>query len=71
LPPFTVAHAEDPTYNNPLRVKGGGEGGIMPATAVVMNALCDALAEVGINDLPMPATPEVLYKALLSRAAFK
>jgi carbon-monoxide dehydrogenase large subunit len=60
LPAFEVTHLEDPTPGNPLRVKGAGEGGTIPATAAVMNALCDAL---GVDDLPMPATPEKVWRA--------
>ena len=67
LPSFRVGHAEDPTSGNPLRVKGGGEGGIVAATAVVHNALCDALAECGVEDVPMPATPLAIWEALKKR----
>ncbi|MGH8741483.1 MAG: xanthine dehydrogenase family protein molybdopterin-binding subunit, partial [Burkholderiales bacterium] len=63
LPRFECELAEDPTPGNPLRVKGGGEGGIVPATAAVINALCNAL---GVDDLPMPATPQSIWKALQS-----
>ncbi len=66
LPSFRVGHAEDPTSGNPLRVKGGGEGGIVAATAVVHNALCDALAQCGVADVPMPATPVAIWSALRS-----
>jgi carbon-monoxide dehydrogenase large subunit len=61
LPLFKCELMEDPTAGNPLRVKGGGEGGIVPATAAVINALCDAL---GVEDLPMPATPQTIWRAL-------
>jgi carbon-monoxide dehydrogenase large subunit len=61
LPAFRLGHAEDPTVGNPLGIKGGGEGGIVPATAAVVNALCDAL---GVEDLPMPATHEVVLGAI-------
>ena len=44
VPRFTVALTEDPTKGNPLRVKGGGEAGITPALAVIMNAVVDALS---------------------------
>jgi len=62
LPSFRVALAEDPTSGNPLRVKGGGEAGIMPATAAVVNALCDALSAACANDVQMPATPMIIWK---------
>jgi len=66
LPEFVLGHAEDPTGGNPLQVKGGGEGGIVPATAAVVNALCDAL---GVVALPMPATSAVVWGALKRRGA--
>jgi aerobic carbon-monoxide dehydrogenase large subunit len=64
LPSFETALAEDPTQGNPLRVKGGGEGGVVPATAAVINALCDAL---GVDHVAMPATPQRIWKLLQTR----
>ncbi len=61
VPAFRAECLEDPTAGNPLRVKGGGEGGIMPATAAVINALCDAL---GVDDIEMPATPQRVWQCL-------
>jgi len=58
--------AEDPTAGNPLRVKGGGEGGIVPATGAVMNAICDAL---DVDELAMPATPQKVWMLLQEIAA--
>ena len=63
VPPLTIELAEDPTAGNPLRVKGGGESGITPATAVIFNALADALGERGV-ELSMPATPAVVWNFL-------
>ncbi len=66
FPSFVTAHVEDRTHaaGNALHVKGGGEGGISPATAVVINALVHALAEKNVEDLPMPATPMVVWRAV-------
>jgi aerobic carbon-monoxide dehydrogenase large subunit len=61
LPSFVLDHAEDPTGGNPLQIKGGGEGGIVPATAAVVNALCDAL---GVEDLQMPVTSGAVWGIL-------
>ena len=61
LPAFETALVEDPTPGNPLRIKGGGEGGVVPASAAVINALCDAL---GVDDVPLPATPQCVWKIL-------
>ena len=64
VPSFTVELAEDPTKGNPLRVKGGGEAGITPALAVIMNAVVDALSVHGIEHLDMPATPARVWAAI-------
>jgi carbon-monoxide dehydrogenase large subunit len=61
IPPLTVELTEDPTPGNPLGVKGGGESGITPATAVIFNALADALRDFGSDELDMPAVPAVVW----------
>jgi carbon-monoxide dehydrogenase large subunit len=53
-----------PTKTNPLGVKGAGEAGAVGAMPAVGNALVDALAHLGIRDLKMPATPEVIWRAI-------
>ncbi len=68
VPSFEVQRAEDPTKLNPLRVKGAGEGGIAPVTAAVTSAICHALAEFGVVDLPMPITPASIWKAMQTHA---
>ena len=67
LPSFALHVTEDPTAGNVLRVKGAGECGILPTTAAVLNAACDALRDFRVRDLPMPATPEVIWRAIQSR----
>jgi len=68
VPNFTVELAEDPTKGNPLRVKGGGEAGITPAPAVIMNAVVDALSVHGIEHIDMPATPARVWAAIKAAA---
>jgi carbon-monoxide dehydrogenase large subunit len=53
-----------PTKSNPLGVKGAGEAGAVGAMPAVGNALIDALKPVGVRDLPMPATPERIWRAI-------
>jgi aerobic carbon-monoxide dehydrogenase large subunit len=53
-----------PTKLNPLGVKGAGEAGTVGAMPVVMNAIIDALAPLGVRDLDMPATPERVWRAI-------
>ena len=61
---FEVELTEDPTKGNALRVKGGGEAGITPSSAVLINAVLDALSEIGIEHIDMPATPQRLWAAI-------
>ena len=49
FPHMDVELTEDPTAGNVLRVKGGGEAGITPSSAVLMNAVMDALSGFGID----------------------
>jgi carbon-monoxide dehydrogenase large subunit len=58
LPRFRIALVEDPTAGNPLRVKGGGECGVTPAAAAVINAVVDALSDFGVEHIDLPATPQ-------------
>ena len=54
LPNFITSLHEVPTLNNPLGVKGGGEGATVSATAAFLNAVCDALQNYGVQDLTCP-----------------
>ncbi len=58
-----------PTATNPLGVKGAGEAGCVGALPAVVNALVDALSPLGIRHVPMPATPEALWRAMRDHRA--
>jgi carbon-monoxide dehydrogenase large subunit len=64
VPDFKTGLHEVPTANNPLGVKGGGEGATVSATAAFINAVCDALREYGVRDIDMPATPAKIWRAI-------
>jgi aerobic carbon-monoxide dehydrogenase large subunit len=64
VPNFNTGLHEVPTANNPLGVKGGGEGATVSATAAFINAVCDALRDYDVRDIEMPATPERLWRAM-------
>ncbi len=64
FPHLEVELTEDPTTGNALRVKGGGEAGITPSSAVLINAVIDALADLGIEHIDMPATPQRVWSAI-------
>ena len=64
LPSFATEISEVESTSNPLGLRGGGEGGTTPALAAVVNAICDALAELGVEHIEMPATPERVWQSI-------
>jgi carbon-monoxide dehydrogenase large subunit len=64
LPAFTTEISEVPSTAHPLGLRGGGEGGTTPALGAVVNAIVDALAELGVEHLELPATPERVWRAI-------
>ena len=64
LPPLATEISEVPSASNPLGLRGGGEGGTTPALAAVINAVVDALAELGVEHVEMPATPERVWRTI-------
>jgi aerobic carbon-monoxide dehydrogenase large subunit len=68
MPAIDIDFSPVPSTTNPLGAKGVGEGGTVAATPTVMNAILDALAQRGVPDVPMPATPERVWRALRDAA---
>jgi len=64
LPAFRTEISEVPSTSNPLGLRGGGEGGTTPAPGAVVNAIVHALAELGVEHLEMPVTPERVWSAI-------
>lgn len=69
LPAFVTDRTETPATTNPLGVKGVGEAGTIASTPAVVNAIVDALRPYGVNDVPMPCTPERVWRAINGGAA--
>jgi aerobic carbon-monoxide dehydrogenase large subunit len=61
---FRTEISEVLSPTNPLGVRAGGEGGTTPALAVVVNAIVDALAELGVTHFDMPVTAQRVWQAL-------
>jgi len=64
LPSFKSEGVDFPSEKNPLGVKGIGEGSIIPPTAVIANAVEDALADLGVEISEVPITSARLFSAL-------
>ena len=64
VPSFTVDTTVTECSHNPLGVKGCGEAGAIGAPPAVINAILNALSEVGVTNLDMPATPHRVWQAI-------
>ncbi len=64
VPSLTLGHTVTPSPTNPLGVKGIGEAGTIGAAPAVINAVVDALSSLGVHDMPMPASPHNVWKAI-------
>ncbi|NJP23305.1 aerobic carbon-monoxide dehydrogenase large subunit [Microbispora hainanensis] len=58
VPRIETAHLETPSPLNPLGIKGAGEAGVIPVSAVIASAVEDA---EGITITRMPISPSDLY----------
>jgi len=64
LPSFEVSNTETASPRNPLGAKGIGESGTIGSTPAVHNAVCDAVAHLGVEHVDMPCTPQTVWQAL-------
>jgi aerobic carbon-monoxide dehydrogenase large subunit len=71
LPGLEFSYNVVPCRTNPLGVKGAGEAGAIGAPPALVNAVVDAVGELGIDHLDMPLTSERLWRALRDATARK
>jgi len=64
LPFFDCALIELPATSHRYGIRPGGEGGTTPALGATINAVVDALSELGVRHVEMPATPERVWRAI-------
>jgi len=64
FPDIEVILCEVPCKTNPLGVKGAGEAGAVGSAPATISAVVDALADLGVKHVDMPATPEKLWAIL-------
>ncbi len=64
LPNLNVGTQSVLGASNPLEVKGVGEVGAIGSPPAVINAVLDALAPLGVDDISMPATPAKVWQAI-------
>ena len=69
FPTFTLAFNEVLCTTNPMGIKGAGEAGTVGALGCVTNALVNALQDMGIKHVEMPATAERLWRLMYEAKA--
>jgi len=68
LPSFERGVMQTPTPLNPLGAKGIGESATIGSTPAVVNAVVDALADLGVRHLNPPLGPERVWRAIRDAA---
>jgi carbon-monoxide dehydrogenase large subunit len=51
-----------PCPNNPLGVKGAGEGGLIPVGGIMANAIADALSHLNVQPMELPLSPARIWQ---------
>jgi aerobic carbon-monoxide dehydrogenase large subunit len=64
LPSFELDRTVTPSPVNSMGVKGVGEAGTIAASAVVTNAVIDAIRPLGVDYINMPLTPIRVWQAI-------
>ena len=64
MPPIEVKLNSVPSTTNMLGMKGAGEAGAIGAPPAIINAVVDALSDLGITHIDMPVTPESVWAAI-------
>jgi aerobic carbon-monoxide dehydrogenase large subunit len=71
LPQIKFATREVLTKVNVLGAKGVGEAGTVGSLAATVNAVCNALAPLGVRHIEMPCTPDRVWAAIQAAQAAK
>jgi aerobic carbon-monoxide dehydrogenase large subunit len=64
MPKIETAYTVTPSPVNPLGVKGVGETGTIASVPTLVNAVCDALAPLGVTHIDKPLTPARVWAAI-------
>jgi carbon-monoxide dehydrogenase large subunit len=67
MPAFQLERTETPTPLNPFGAKGAGDVSQPAVAPAVVNAICDALSDLGVRHLDLPVTPEKIWRAMNQR----
>lgn len=66
VPSIATSFRPVPCKTNPGGFKGAGEGGTVGSISTLKQAVLDALAPLGVRDVPKPMTPLAIWTAIQS-----
>ncbi|MGE0332870.1 MAG: xanthine dehydrogenase family protein molybdopterin-binding subunit [Ramlibacter sp.] len=69
FPQFNIGTVCTPCTHNPLGTKGCGEAGAIGSPPAVINAVLDALKDLGVKEFDMPASPSRVWEAIQNAKA--
>jgi carbon-monoxide dehydrogenase large subunit len=69
VPPMAMYHIETPSPLTEFGIKGAGESGAIAPPAAILNAINDALSDLGVVMTETPVTPRRLLAKLAEAKA--
>ena len=69
VPDWETGHTVTPSPHHPLGAKGIGESATVGSPPAIVNAVCDALAPLGVRHIDMPCTPGRVWDAMQAASA--
>ena len=64
MPTFELDRTVTPTPLNPMGAKGAGDVSQPAVAPAIVNAICDALSDLGVRHIDVPVTPEKVWRAM-------
>jgi carbon-monoxide dehydrogenase large subunit len=64
MPSFELDRTVTPTHINPLGAKGAGDVSQPAVAPAIVNAICDALSDLGVQHIDLPVTPEKIWRVM-------
>jgi carbon-monoxide dehydrogenase large subunit len=64
MPQFRLDRTETPTHVNPMGAKGAGDVSQPAVAPAIVNAVCDALSDLGVRHVDIPVTPEKIWRVM-------
>lgn len=64
MPVYELDRTVTPTSTNPMGAKGAGDVSQPAVAPAVVNAVCDALSDLGVRHMDIPVTPEKVWRTM-------